>query len=183
MRWIAAGRPRARCDRGAGGRRGNCQGGHLRRAAFVLGVSIAALTVVGADTFRPHWQTPHSPLLSAVITLAAGAVAASLALFVPAFGRLFFHGARCEVEVGAVCASAVSAPRAFQDTKSRRDPHCREPMTGSKLRDAVVHAASPSLPSQARSQWPFPGRMASRGSRMSYRSRNTASRSGVMYCG
>lgn len=39
--------------------------------AFALGVSIAALTVVGADTFRPHWQTPHSPLLSAVITLAA----------------------------------------------------------------------------------------------------------------
>lgn len=28
--------------------------------AFALGVSLAALAVVGADMFRPHWQIPYS---------------------------------------------------------------------------------------------------------------------------
>jgi putative membrane protein len=41
--------------------------------AFALGVSLAALAVVGADVFRPHWELSHSPLLSAVVPLATGA--------------------------------------------------------------------------------------------------------------
>lgn len=68
--------------------------------AFALGVSLAALIVVGADVLRPQWQNPHPTMLSAVIMLAAGASSALFAIFVPAFGRLFLHGARCEVEVG-----------------------------------------------------------------------------------
>jgi hypothetical protein len=68
--------------------------------AFALAVSLAALGVVAADVFRPQWEIAHSTLLSAVTPLAAGAFAALLAIFVPAFGRLFLHGARCEVEVG-----------------------------------------------------------------------------------
>lgn len=68
--------------------------------AFALGASLAALALISADVFRPQWATPRSTLLSAVAPLAAGAVAALLAIFVPAFGRLFLHGARCEVEVG-----------------------------------------------------------------------------------
>jgi putative membrane protein len=68
--------------------------------AFALGASLAALAVVCADRFGPSWRSPHQALLSALIPLAAGAVAALLAIVVPAFGRLFLHGVRCELEVG-----------------------------------------------------------------------------------
>ena len=68
--------------------------------AFALGVSLAALAVVGADVLRPQWTAPHPTILSVAIMLATGALAALLAIFVPAFGRLFLHGARCELEIG-----------------------------------------------------------------------------------
>jgi putative membrane protein len=68
--------------------------------AFALGVSLAALIVAGADVLAPQWQTPHPTMLSAVIMLTSGALAALLAISVPAFGRLFLHGAMCELEVG-----------------------------------------------------------------------------------
>lgn len=67
--------------------------------AFALGVSLAALAVAGANVLRPQWAAPHLTMLSA-ITLAAGALAALLTILVPAFARLFLHGARCELEVG-----------------------------------------------------------------------------------
>ncbi len=67
--------------------------------AFALGASLAALAVVGADVLRPQWTAPHPIILSVAIMLATGALAALLAIFVPAFGRLFLHGARCELEI------------------------------------------------------------------------------------
>ena len=69
--------------------------------AFALGASLAALAVVGAELFRPRApQHPYLTLFSAVILLAAGALVALLAIFVPAFGRFFLDGVRCEIEVG-----------------------------------------------------------------------------------
>lgn len=68
--------------------------------AFALGVSLAALIVVGVDVLDPQWQVPSATMLSVVSILMAGALAALLAIFVPAFGRLFLHGATCELEVG-----------------------------------------------------------------------------------
>jgi uncharacterized membrane protein len=68
--------------------------------AFSLGVSLAALAVFGTDVLSPQWATPHPTILSVAILLATGALAALLAISVPAFGRLFLHGARCELEVG-----------------------------------------------------------------------------------
>ena len=69
--------------------------------AFALGASLAAL---GADRRRcvcPQWATRT---LDAAIggrsRWRPAQCAALLAIFVPAFGRLFLHGARCEVEVG-----------------------------------------------------------------------------------
>jgi uncharacterized membrane protein len=67
--------------------------------AFGLGVALAALLVVVGDQIL-EWQTPLSTMLSVVIMLAVGALAALLAIFIPAFGRLFLHGAQCEREVG-----------------------------------------------------------------------------------
>ncbi len=86
--------------------------------AFALGVSLAALTVVGVDSVGPYWQIPHSTLLSAVIPLTSGAVAALLAIFVPAFGRLFLHTARCEVVVGEY-AQALFLRRELFKTPNR----------------------------------------------------------------
>lgn len=68
--------------------------------AFALGVSLAALIVIGAEFLSPQWQIPHATMLSVLIVLMAGALAALLAIVVPGFGRLFLHGATCEVEVG-----------------------------------------------------------------------------------
>ncbi len=68
--------------------------------AFSLGVSLAALAVFGTDVLSPQWATLHPTILSVAIVLATGALAALLAISVPAFGRLFLHGARCELEVG-----------------------------------------------------------------------------------
>jgi putative membrane protein len=68
--------------------------------AFALGVSLAALVVVGADVLHPQWATPGSTTLSVIMILAVGALAALLSISVAAFGRLFLHGARCELEVG-----------------------------------------------------------------------------------
>ena len=55
--------------------------------AFALGVSLAALIVVGVDVLDPRWQVPSATMLSVVSILMAGALAALLAIFVPAFGR------------------------------------------------------------------------------------------------
>lgn len=85
--------------------------------AFALGVSLAALTVVGADIVGPYWHTPHSTMLSVIIPLAAGAVAALLAIFVPAFGRLFLHAARCEVEVGQYAQALFLRRELFKTPK------------------------------------------------------------------
>jgi putative membrane protein len=68
--------------------------------AFALGVSLAAVAVVGADVLRPQWATARLTMLWAAIMLAAGALAALLAISLPVLGRLFLHGARCELEVG-----------------------------------------------------------------------------------
>jgi putative membrane protein len=68
--------------------------------AFALGVSLSALIVVGAEVLGPQWRIPYPTMLSALIMLVAGALAALLAIFVPAVGRLFLHGATCELQVG-----------------------------------------------------------------------------------
>ncbi len=86
--------------------------------AFALGVALAALIVVGADALSPQWQTPYATLLCAVILLAAGALAALLAISGPAFGRLLLHGATCELEVGQY-AQALFLRRELFKTPNR----------------------------------------------------------------
>ncbi len=77
--------------------------------AFALGASLAAMAAAGAA---------HQNMRAAIIILAAGALAALLAIFVPAFGRLFLHGARCELEVG-VYAEALFLRRELFKTPHR----------------------------------------------------------------
>ncbi len=67
--------------------------------AFALGASIASFGVVIADVWRPDWVTAATALLHAVTILGAAAASALLAVFVPAFGRLFLRATRVEIEV------------------------------------------------------------------------------------
>jgi putative membrane protein len=86
--------------------------------AFALGVSLAALAVVGVEVFRLQGKIPHPVLLLAVVPLAAGVLAALLAIFLPAFGRLFLHAARGEIEVGHY-AQALFLRRGLFKTPNR----------------------------------------------------------------
>jgi uncharacterized membrane protein len=67
--------------------------------AFALGVSAAALASVTVDALRPEWTTANTAIIQAVIVLGAGGAVALLAIFVPAFARLFLRAARAEAEV------------------------------------------------------------------------------------
>ena len=67
--------------------------------AFALGTSVACFLVSMPAVLKPDWIMAGTVLLAVVITLAAGAAAALLAIFVPAFARLFLHRHHAEVEV------------------------------------------------------------------------------------
>jgi putative membrane protein len=68
--------------------------------AFALGASLAGLAVLALDALPARPTAPLPTLLATVIPLAAGALAALLAILVPAFARLLLHEARAEIEVG-----------------------------------------------------------------------------------
>lgn len=86
--------------------------------AFALGVSLAALAVVGVDMLRPDWVTAHTALLLTVTVLAVGAACALFAVFVPPFARLFLPAARGELEVGHY-AQALFLRRELFRTRER----------------------------------------------------------------
>ncbi len=83
--------------------------------AFALGASVAALATVAVDTLRPQWATSNTAVVQAGIILGAGAAAALLAVFVPAFARVFLRAVRAEVEVRqyaqSMCLDGRSSPR------------------------------------------------------------------------
>jgi putative membrane protein len=62
--------------------------------AFALGASLAAFAVVVADSWLQPWLTPATTLLHAVAILGSAAACALLAIFVPAFARLFLRETR-----------------------------------------------------------------------------------------
>jgi putative membrane protein len=67
--------------------------------AFALGVSLAGLLAVIVDTLRPDWVTAHAALLTTVTLLAAGGSSALVAVFVPAYARLFLRAHVRDLEV------------------------------------------------------------------------------------
>jgi putative membrane protein len=67
--------------------------------AFALGVSLAALVSFVVDWLRPDWITAHVALLTDVTMLAVGGASALLAVFVPAYARLFLRPALRDLEV------------------------------------------------------------------------------------
>ena len=67
--------------------------------AFALGTVLAGLAMVIADALRPQWLTANATLINTVSILSAGGASALLAVFVPAYARLFLRPARRDAEV------------------------------------------------------------------------------------
>ncbi len=67
--------------------------------AFALGSVVAALAVVIADVLRPEWASSHLALRYVVTILGIGASSALLAIFVPAYARVFLTRSRRDTEV------------------------------------------------------------------------------------
>ena len=67
--------------------------------AFALGTVLAGLAMVVADAVRPQWLTANATLINTVSILSAGGASALLAVFVPAYARLFLRPARRDAEV------------------------------------------------------------------------------------
>lgn len=73
--------------------------------AFALGAAMAALAAVMLDWLRPAWPSQHGAVLYTLIVMGAGAACALLAVFVPAFARLFLDAAVCDAETRQYAAS------------------------------------------------------------------------------
>lgn len=67
--------------------------------AFALGTVLAGLAMVVADALRPQWLTANATLINTVSILSVGGASALVAVFVPAYARLFLHPARRDAEV------------------------------------------------------------------------------------
>jgi putative membrane protein len=60
---------------------------------------LAGLAMVVADAVRPQWLTANATLIHTVSILSAGGASALLAVFVPAYARLFLRPTRRDAEV------------------------------------------------------------------------------------
>jgi len=67
--------------------------------AFALGAVLSGLAVVVADLLQPQWLTANVALVDTVTILGTGAASALLAVFVPAYARLFLRSTRRDAEV------------------------------------------------------------------------------------
>jgi putative membrane protein len=86
--------------------------------AFALAVALAGLALVAVDALRPNWVTAGTALLQIGVLLAAGAAAALLVIFVPAFARLFLRKPRSDYEVRR-CAESLFVRHQLFATRGR----------------------------------------------------------------
>jgi len=71
----------------------------LRWRAFAIVVSLAGLSAVLLDEFRPSWPSEHTVLLVLALVLGVGAAAALAATVRPGFARLFLEPLRADAEI------------------------------------------------------------------------------------
>jgi putative membrane protein len=67
--------------------------------AFAIAAALAGLALVIADAMRPQWLTANVALIEAVTILGAGGASALLAIFIPAYARLFLRSTRRDFAV------------------------------------------------------------------------------------
>ncbi len=87
--------------------------------AFALGASLAGLLVLLMNIKGPLASSVQAALLAIVLTLAAGAGFALLAVFVPDFARLFLFTHRAEMETKQYAESLFLSRELFA-TRDRR---------------------------------------------------------------
>ncbi|HBH86730.1 MAG TPA: hypothetical protein DDY17_03895 [Syntrophaceae bacterium] len=85
--------------------------------AFALAVSVASLFVFFLHVLWPEWSTQTTVLLALVMTLAAGAVCALMAVYLPWFARLFLADHRREMEVRQYAESLFLSRQLFSTSK------------------------------------------------------------------
>ncbi|MEP6942317.1 MAG: TPM domain-containing protein [Betaproteobacteria bacterium] len=86
--------------------------------AFALGAALAALAVVAFDALHPDWVSSHAALAHALAILGTGAADALLAIFIPAYGRVFLSSAHAADEVRHYAESMFLRRRMF-DSRGR----------------------------------------------------------------
>jgi putative membrane protein len=74
--------------------------------AFALAASLAALVVVALDVLRPDWMSAYAALTHVLPVLAAGALSALFAAYVPAYARLYLRALRRDGE-SRQCAESM----------------------------------------------------------------------------
>src|SRR5450755_1270533 len=67
--------------------------------AFALGAVLSGLALGVADAARPQWITANAALVDTVTILSVGGASALLAIFVPAYARIFLRSTRRDFEV------------------------------------------------------------------------------------
>ena len=85
--------------------------------AGALMASLTALGVAIGDVLRPDWVTSTTLLLALATVMIVGAGVALLAIFVPAFARLFLSRARAEVEVRQFAHAFFLERQLFRTTR------------------------------------------------------------------
>ena len=85
--------------------------------AFALAVSVASLFVFFLHVLWPEWSTQTTVLLALVMTLAAGAVCALMAVYLPWFARIFLADHRREMEVRQYAESLFLSRQLFSTSK------------------------------------------------------------------
>jgi putative membrane protein len=86
--------------------------------AFALGAVLAGLAMVIADALRPQWLTANAALIDTVTILSGGGASALLAIFIPAYARLFLRSTRRDAEVRRY-AEALFLRRELFKTRER----------------------------------------------------------------
>ncbi len=85
--------------------------------AFALAVSVASLSVFFLHVLWSEWSSQTTVLLALVMTLAAGALCALMAVYLPWFARLFLADHRREVEVRQYAESLFLSRQLFSTSK------------------------------------------------------------------
>ena len=115
--------------------------------AFALGATLAGLFIAIADALYPAWATSQVVLANTLTILGAGGVSALLAIFVPAYARLYLTNTRRDTEVRHYAQSLFLRRELFK-TRARnavlilvaRFERKVEILADTGLHDAIVSA-------------------------------------------
>jgi len=86
--------------------------------AFALGASLAGIAVFAFDWLHPDWVSAHAALVHVMAILGTGAADALIAIFIPAYARVFLNASHATAEVRH-CAESMFLRHRLFDTRDR----------------------------------------------------------------